>query len=76
MHPSTAPQKEEYRPGETAPAAGIYEVVHAGHRMPHLAILLRGETFPSCRTCKDAVRFRLARPADHVSGDKDLAGSS
>jgi hypothetical protein len=75
MQPSTAPQKEEYRPGETAPAAGIYEVLHAGHRASHTAILLRGETFPSCRTCKDKVRFRLSRGADHVSGDSDLGSS-
>jgi hypothetical protein len=74
MQPSTAPQKEEYRPGETAPAAGIYDVVHAGHRAPHVAILLAGEVFPCCRTCQDAVRFRLSRHADHVSGDTDLAG--
>lgn len=75
MQPSTAPQKKEYRPGEVAPAAGIYEVVHAGHRVPHVAILLDGEIFPSCRTCKEAVRFRLTRHADHISGDSDLASS-
>lgn len=72
MQPSTAPQKEEYRPGEAAPEGGIYEVVHASHRPAHTAILLRGEIFPSCRTCKDAVRFRLSRRADHASGDADL----
>jgi hypothetical protein len=72
MQPSTAPQKEEYRPGEAAPAAGIYEVLHADHRAAHTAIVLRDEIFPACRTCKDAVRFRLARQADHVSGDTDL----
>jgi hypothetical protein len=72
MQQSTAPQKKEYCPGELAPVAGIYEVLHAEHRGPHQAILLAGETFPCCRTCKDAVRFRLARHAEHINGDRDL----
>ena len=73
MQQSTAPQKKEYRPGEAAPAAGIYEVLHEGHRDPHQAILLAGEIFPACRTCKDAVRFRIARETDHVQADTDLS---
>ena len=72
MQQSSAPQKQEYCPGEPAPVAGIYEVLHAGHRGPHQAILLAGEIFPACRTCKGAVRFRLSRQADHINGDSDL----
>ena len=69
---STAPGKRQYCPGESAPTTGIYDVVHEGHRRPHVAILLAGEIFPACRTCKDAVRFTLARQANHVAGDADL----
>ena len=69
---STSPEKKIFRPGDTAPVSGIYEVVHDGHRPPHTAILLKDEIFPACRTCKDGVRFTLGRHADHVSGDNDL----
>jgi hypothetical protein len=72
MQSSSAPEKKTFRPGDTAPVAGIYDVVHDAHRPPHTAILLKDETFPACRTCKDAVRFTLSRNAIHVSGDSDL----
>lgn len=69
MQSSTAPQKEEYRPGEAAPVGGIYEVIHAAHRPPHEVILTAGEVLPVCRSCGDAVRFRLARRAEHANRD-------
>lgn len=75
MQQSTAPHKKEYRPGETAPVAGIYEVLHVAHRGSHTAILFAGEIFPACRTCKDAVRFRISRQADHLKDDSDLGSS-
>ena len=73
MQSSTSPEKKAYRPGETAPVSGIYDVVHDGHRATHTAVLLKDEIFPPCRTCKDKVRFTLGRHADHVSGDQDLS---
>lgn len=44
------------------PKAGIYKVLHRGHRDPHEASLKADETFPSCRQCGDRVRFELIIP--------------
>ncbi len=65
-------KKQIFRTGEVAPVTGIYRVVHAGHRLPHHGILLRGEKFPPCRTCLDAVTFMLLRAAGHMASDSDL----
>jgi len=51
-----------YRPGQVVPTAGIYKVLHRGHRDPHEASLRADETFPSCRKCGDQVRFQLVFP--------------
>jgi len=63
-----------YRPGQMAPATGVYLVVHNEHRPDHDAVLIRGEEFPSCRTCKAAVRFIVQRQASHITHDFDFAG--
>jgi len=64
-----------YRAGQTAPAAGLYLVTHArDHRAPHLALILRGDSFPCCRSCKDKVSFSLEQRVDYLLHDMDFAG--
>jgi len=62
------------RPGEMAPVTGIYRVVHQEHRPDHDAVVIRGENFPACRTCKGAVRFIVQTQASHLMHDFDFAG--
>jgi hypothetical protein len=64
----------EYRPGQMAPATAIYLVVHKEHRPDHEAIIILGEEFPTCRTCKGAARFSVERQASHITHDFDFAG--
>jgi hypothetical protein len=50
-------------------------VVHAGHRSDHQATLLQGESFPSCASCNDQVRFRLSHTALAIREDNDFSGT-
>jgi hypothetical protein len=64
-----------YRPGDTIRQSGIYEVIHdRGHRETHEAVMIGGERFPDCETCKDKVRFRLIRTAPYIFQDEDFEG--
>ncbi len=58
------------------PVSGIYTVVHEVHREEHATIAIRGEEFPSCRVCRDEVRFYVAQIVPHVTHDFDLTGPS
>src|ERR1041385_612256 len=46
-----------YKPGNIVPESGIYSVTHKKHRGAHQNLLLKGQKFPRCRTCGEAVRF-------------------
>jgi hypothetical protein len=45
----------KFKTGAVIPASGIYQVIHSAHRLPHEVTLLRGETFPKCQKCANAV---------------------
>jgi|SRR5579864_3402434 len=51
-----------FKTGAIIPDSGIYRVSHSAHRLPHEVTLLKGETFPKCQKCAEAVTFELVRP--------------
>lgn len=62
-----------YRAGEAVRETGIYEVIHDGeHRSAHEVVMLSGDAFPSCDTCRQQVRFRLVRTAPYIFQDEDF----
>jgi hypothetical protein len=59
--------------GETVRETGIYEVVHdRAHRSAHEVVMLSGDSFPACDTCRELVRFRLVRTAPYIFQDEDF----
>jgi hypothetical protein len=64
--------------GANVKRAGIYNVLHLGHRSPHKAILQEGESFPECRRCRNAVVFEFLEPVpesdevEHIGYDPDF----
>jgi len=50
-------RSDTYKPGNIVPESGIYIVLHKRHRPRHQNLLLKGQKFPRCRTCGEAVRF-------------------
>ena len=59
------------RPGALCDRGGIYQVIHREHRAPHKALVRVGDTFPRCRACGEAVRFRLIK---QVSESQPMRG--
>ena len=47
--------------GDLVRASGIYSVTHAAHRLLPEAALFRGEVFPKCARCCEAVTFQAIR---------------
>ena len=59
--------------GEVVRQSGIYEVVHdREHREVHEVVMISGERFPDCETCKAKVQFRLVRTAPYIFQDEDF----
>jgi hypothetical protein len=52
---------ESYSTGGVVPASGIYSVTHAAHRLFAEVAMFKGEGFPKCARCTDAVTFRMLR---------------
>lgn len=66
-----------YRAGDTVRQSGIYEVLHdRSHRDAHEVVMISGERFPDCETCKERVRFRLVRTAPYIFQDEDFGENS
>ena len=64
---------KRYRTGDTVRQSGIYEVIHdRDHREAHEVVMISGEHFPDCETCKEKVRFRLVRTAPYIFQDEDF----
>jgi hypothetical protein len=62
-----------FRAGETVRETGIYEVLHdRDHRPAHEVVMLNGDAFPACDTCRQQVRFRLVRTAPYIFQDEDF----
>jgi hypothetical protein len=67
---ASATGKNHYRPGERAPAPGIYRVLHTAHRQNHENSFRRGQVFPACKQCGKAVRFELLEIAEKAKRSK------
>ena len=66
-----------YRAGDTVRQSGIFEVIHdRSHRDAHEVVMISGERFPDCETCKERVRFRLVRTAPYIFQDEDFEEDS
>lgn len=52
---------EDLPPGGVCTQSGIYQVTHHAHRVSHNVLIHKGDWFPRCNRCGDAVRFRLLK---------------
>jgi hypothetical protein len=50
------------QPGDVCAKGGTYEVTHQAHRASHTVVIRKGELFPRCNGCGEAVRFQLINP--------------
>ncbi len=72
-HSGNPRSSRRYRAGDTVRQSGIYEVIHdRDHREVHDVVMISGEHFPDCETCKEKVRFRLVRTAPYIFQDEDF----
>lgn len=66
-------RERHYRPGDTVRQSEIYKVLHdAEHRAFHEVVMISGDHFPTCKTCRDRVRFKLVRAATYIFDDQDF----
>ena len=68
----TSQAEEVFQPGDEVPESGVYTVRHHLHRQNHSATVFKGERFPACAHCGNAVRFVLARRAARIREDADF----
>ena len=68
--------EDVFKPGDSVPRSGIYQVVHYQHRMPHEAVVTERQMFPVCRVCGARVRYKLARGADPIDDDRDFTAAA
>ena len=64
--------KGTYRPGQQAPQTGLFRVVHYQHRLPHNAVMRKGDRFPLCNKCGDRVAFSLSETVHSLNADEDF----
>ena len=70
------PDGSIFRPGAPITESGIYEILHErDHRTTHEAVMIAGDSFPECDTCRDRVRFKLVRTAPYIFQDADFEES-
>jgi hypothetical protein len=72
----TSQAEQAFKPGERVPETGVYSVRHHLHRENHAATIFKGENFPACAQCGNAVRFVLVRRAARIVEDADFRQSS
>jgi hypothetical protein len=59
-----------YKSSESIPVSGIYQVIHAQHRLPHEVTLIDGQIFPPCAQCHEEVRFQLVRELPDLARER------
>jgi len=70
------PAGRTFQPGAPISESGIYEILHErDHRTSHEAVMIAGDSFPECDTCRDRVRFKLVRTAPYIFQDADFEAS-
>jgi hypothetical protein len=57
--------KTLFKPGQKVLKAGIYNVLHAEHRLPHKVSFKAKGKFPLCKQCGDRVRFELVTETEN-----------
>jgi len=62
-----------FKPGQTVPRSGIYQVVHdTVHADEHEVTCVYGKKFPPCNHCGHDVRFVLKYPAQHIEHNENF----
>lgn len=65
--------EDQFETGAVIPETGTYRVIHPAHRLPAEVTLVKGEKFPRCAKCADAVRFTLIQATPGKFIDQPMA---
>jgi len=60
-----------YLPETLVSSSGVYEICHKNEPREWV-LLLREDVFKACDRCGVEVRYKLVRPAPHISEDRDF----